>query len=128
MAAEGGRRGNRPMVIVLSKGGVGNGSMPAESAAYLDSLTPTSKFSQGTLMVGVGGPGDKALQTAYANGQMHYWPTSGVFFDHIVGSNAEDTAIKLATTFNHTGSEVGIATKSDWHDALAAGSLLGTRG
>jgi len=128
IAAEGDRSGNGPMVIVLSKGGASNASMPAQSAAYLDSLTPASKYSQGTLMVGVGGPGDKALQTAYANGQMHFWPTSGVDFLHIVGSNAEDTAVKLATTFNHTGSEVGVATKADWHDALTAGSLLGRRG
>jgi hypothetical protein len=128
IAAEGDRAGNGPMVIVLTKGGVNDASMPAESAAYLDSLTPSSIYTQGTYIVGVGGPGNNALQAAYKAGMMHYWPTSGIRFGKVVGSNAEDTAVKLATTFNHTGTLVGLATKSDWHDALAAGAELGSSG
>jgi hypothetical protein len=112
-------------VVVLSKGSNSNPSLPAESATYLNTLTPYNPATgQGTQLVGVGGPGYKAITQALASGQLSNWPKTTPV-EELVGSNAEETALDLAR-FNQPGlSSIGIATVSDWHDALAGGASIG---
>jgi len=111
-------------VVVLSKGGTSNPTLPAESAAYLNSLTPYDPATgQGTQLVGVGGPGYKAIVNALASGQLSNWPKNTPV-QQVVGSNAEETALALARFDQPSLSRIGVATVSDWHDALAGGASV----
>lgn len=116
---------SRSAVVVLSKGSNSNPSLPAESAAYLNSMTPFDPATgEGTRLVGVGGPGYKAITQALASGQLSNWPKTTQVTE-VVGSNAEETALDLARFEQPNLSRIGIATVSDWHDALAGGASLG---
>lgn len=118
-------------VLVLSTGGVSNASLSSVSLAYLNSLTPFDENTGlGTMMITVGGPADNAVQQAIAAGRMPEWAGDTSWVTSLVGANAEETALQLADNFQYGGSDgrgqVGIATASDWHDALAGGATVNT--
>jgi hypothetical protein len=118
-------------VVVLTD----NGTMPAESAAYLNSLTPdtadpsTPGFTpNGTLVIATGGPGNTALNNALDGPQLPSWPAS---FEEatLVGGTAPDTAIDVAQlVYGNNPQVVAIATDKGWYDALTGGAMIGTQG
>jgi ell wall binding domain 2 (CWB2) len=116
-------------VVVLTDGK----TMPAASATYLNSLTPntvaTDDPSQmnGTYVAMVGGPGAAALDTAWNGGQLPTWPDT-IDGATLVGTNAVDTAIKVAQNFYESISVAAVATDTGWYDALTGGAMVGAEG
>ncbi|MEV4517704.1 cell wall-binding repeat-containing protein [Dactylosporangium sp. NPDC049525] len=105
-------------VIVLTNGD----AMPAATAAYLNTLNPDSAI--GTKMIGVGGPGVRALVDAHQRRLMPAWPGSFLFWP-VFGGNAFDTAVAVADFFFAGPSTAAVATATTWYDALTGGSMIG---
>lgn len=104
-------------VIVLTDGT----SMPAASAAYLNSLSSGGKPP---LTYAVGGPGNTALHDALTSGQVTWGATAPV--TALVGNDAEGTSVKVAQTFFGTDvTTAAIATTNGWYDALTGGAMSG---
>lgn len=101
--------------------------MPAESAAYLDSLADLVKSGQ-TPVYAIGGPGDRALSNAEHNGTMPHWITSRVGTYELVGSDAAQTAVSVAETLFPVPSSAALATNASWYDALTGGAMVGIEG
>jgi hypothetical protein len=111
--------------IVLAKGGVSDASLPAESLDYLNEVAPTSGSDQE--LIGVGGPGYNAIVNAENAGGLANWKKNG-FLQKVVGSNAVDTAVKLAGFKVFSSGNIGLATTGGWQDALAGGAFIGSSG
>jgi len=110
---------NPGTVVVLTNGE----SMPAASAQYLNSLNPNP--DTGTMLVGGGGPGSRALVAAYSAGQMPSWPKDQIVYWPLIGNNEKDTALLLARFFFAAPGAVAIATNKTWQDALTGGAMIG---
>lgn len=109
-----------PLVLTDGK------TMPAATAAYLNSLNPVPQTG-GTTLVTVGGPGDKALVSGYQAGLMPSWPTR-INRVPLVGAIATDTAVLVAKAFTFGNGQAAIATTSTWPDALSGGAMVGNLG
>lgn len=121
-------------VVVLTDGT----TMPAASAAYLNTLDPRTNVTGGNPAVNVftvGGPGTTAFKNALADHQL--WPdfSSGVTVQYtpFVGANAEETAIDLAAYFDEFQTDSGprtvaLATMRGWYDGLTGGAMVGAQG
>jgi hypothetical protein len=116
--AAGAAAGSSPdTVIVLSAGDI----MPASTAAYLNAIDPTTQA-----VVGVGGPGCRAIENAYARGQLPswrsrpYWPVSG--------ATEFETAVAVAEFFFTSPHIAAVATATTWYDALTGGAMAGSFG
>jgi Tol biopolymer transport system component len=106
---------NLGAVLVLTD----NGTIPSASAAYLDTIDPTT-----TPYVAIGGPGSNALE--FDGDVVLDW---GAFtFASVVGNNAKDTALAVAQDFFAAPGDVAVATDAGWYDALAGGAMVGSRG
>ncbi|NUP51546.1 MAG: hypothetical protein HOW97_30150 [Catenulispora sp.] len=106
--------------LVLTAGS----KMPSATAAYLNTLTPTSNVGGGnTQVVTVGGPGDKAVVDAYMAGKLAW----GEEFLRVklVGDTRQDTALLVARSFFGGMSEAAFATSATWPDALSGGAMIG---
>lgn len=112
--------------IVLAQGDSADATLPPATLDYLNSIAPTYGMGDREL-VGVGGPGANAITKAEKAGTLHNWGKDAGLLD-IVGSDAVDTAVKLAGSAYWTGANVGLATTGGWQDALAGGALLGSEG
>jgi hypothetical protein len=127
---------NPGTVVVLTKGSTLNPSIPAESLAYLDSLTPPTQNNLnpvgGTTIVTAGGPGDDALIDAYVDGKLSSrWGninSNPFYLFTLVGGTAPDTAADLADLFFYAPQEAAVATTNGWYDALTGGAMVGFRG
>jgi hypothetical protein len=93
---------NSSAVVVLTN----DGMLPLATKSFLDGLTDTSKI------VGVGRQGAEA--------------TSGYGSTPRYGADRYDTARILARTYFAPGTRLGLATGTNWPDALAGGALMGT--
>jgi putative cell wall-binding protein len=93
-----------PAVVVLTN----DGSLPAATKTYLNNNAQAD-------VVGIGGQAVTAL-SAYPNAIP------------IVGSTRYQTASYVAEVFFGGSRYAGVATGTDWPDALAGGALLGTLG
>ncbi|MET7421189.1 cell wall-binding repeat-containing protein [Dactylosporangium sp. NPDC005555] len=108
---------SRDTVIVLSAGD----TMPASTAAYLNGIDPTQQA-----VVGVGGPGCRAIENAYARKQLPswrsrpYWPVSG--------ATEFETAVAVAEFFFTSPHVAAVATATTWYDALTGGAMAGWYG
>ncbi|WP_327010533.1 cell wall-binding repeat-containing protein [Dactylosporangium sp. NBC_01737] len=109
---------NPGTVIVLTAGD----TMPAATAAYLNSLDPDP--DTGTAMIGVGGPGVRALLNAYDAGQMPNWPDRISYYP-VYGATAFETAIAVAEFFFTGPRTAAVATATTWYDALTGGAMIG---
>jgi hypothetical protein len=107
-------------VIVLTDGEV----MPASSAAYLNELVPEGPAGPGTAIVTVGGPGDRALESARQSGQLPSWPRM-IFGESLIGANEKDTALQVARFFFRSPGIAALATNRSWFDALTGGAMIG---
>jgi hypothetical protein len=117
--AAGAAAGAQPgTVIVLTNGD----QMPAQSAAYLNTLNPSS-----TLIVSAGGPGDRALINAFQANQMPSWPST-ISYAKLVGNNEKDSALLIAQGFFSAPNLTAIATNRTWMDALTGGAMVGFNG
>ncbi|MDG6108884.1 cell wall-binding repeat-containing protein [Dactylosporangium aurantiacum] len=109
---------NPGTVIVLTAGD----TMPGATAAYLNTLDPDPYT--GTMMIGVGGPGARALVGGYQHGQMpswgslEYWP--------VYGATEFETAVAVAEFFFSGPRTAAVATASTWFDALTGGAMVGS--
>jgi len=112
--AAGAAAGANPGTVVVLTNGT---TMPAVSATYLNSLTPTAAY-------GAGGPGYTALQAAITAGTIHWTITPA----KLVGARAPDTALLLANAFFTHPKVVAVATTTSWFDALTGGSAVGFNG
>ncbi|MET7423256.1 cell wall-binding repeat-containing protein [Dactylosporangium sp. NPDC005555] len=109
---------NPRTVIVLTAGD----TMPAATAAYLDSLDPDP--DTGTRMIGVGGPGVRALLGGYRAGQMPSWPDP-LWYWPVFGATEFETAVAVADFFFDAPRTAGVATATTWFDALTGGAMVG---
>ncbi|SCG53576.1 cell wall-binding repeat-containing protein [Micromonospora inositola] len=89
-------------VVVLTN----DGKLPPATKSFLDGLPDTSEI------VGVGRQGAEA--------------TSGYGSIPLYGADRYDTARALARTYFQPGTRLGLATGTNWPDALAGGALMGT--
>jgi hypothetical protein len=112
---------NPGTVIVLTAGD----TMPAATAAYLNTLNPDPLT--GTAMIGVGGPGARALAAGHRNNQMPDWPDE-VQFHPVFGATEFETAVAVADFFFEAPRIAAVATAATWHDALAGGAMIGANG
>jgi hypothetical protein len=114
---------NPGTVIVLTNGD----TMPATSAAYLNTLNPDPVT--GTAIVTGGGPGDRALVSACIARLMPSWPACDTIdYFPLVGPNEKDTALLLAQFFFFSPFVSAIATNRGWQDALTGGAMIGAEG
>jgi ell wall binding domain 2 (CWB2) len=111
--AAGAAAGANPGTVVVLTDGAG---VPAGSASYLNSITPTDAY-------GAGGPGDTALANALADRQLTWGGT--VRIHHEVGGTAPDTALLLANIFFTRPATAAVATSRGWYDALTGGAAAG---
>ncbi|MEV4515112.1 cell wall-binding repeat-containing protein [Dactylosporangium sp. NPDC049525] len=109
---------NPGTVIVLTSGD----TMPAATAAYLNSLDPDP--DTGTAMIGVGGPGVRALLNAYDANQMPNWPDRISYYP-VFGATEFETAIAVAEFFFTGPRAAAVATATTWYDALTGGAMIG---
>lgn len=96
-----------PAVVVLTAGN----ALPAASKNYIDGLR---SLASPPALYGVGGPAVTALGSAQE-------PITHA----IVGQDRYDTALKVASLLDDDTSTFGVATGTNWPDALAGGALLG---
>lgn len=116
-------------VIVLTQGS----TMPATSAAFLNSLTPNTSQTDtpnGTDVITIGGPGDNAFISALENNQLPSWTDlQDIIGARFVGSNAVDTAIQVGgAVYGPSPEFAAVATNASWYDALTGGAMVGTQG
>ncbi|MEV4508166.1 cell wall-binding repeat-containing protein [Dactylosporangium sp. NPDC049525] len=109
---------NPGTVIVLTAGD----TMPAATAAYLNSLNPDP--IAGTMMIGVGGPGARALEGAFQRGQMPAW--NSLAYWPVYGATEFETAVAVAEFFFSSPRTAAVATASTWFDALTGGAMVGS--
>ncbi|MEV4517363.1 cell wall-binding repeat-containing protein [Dactylosporangium sp. NPDC049525] len=109
---------NPGTVIVLTAGD----TMPAATAAYLNSLDPDP--DTGTRMIGVGGPGVRALLGGYRNNQMPSWPDPFYYWP-VYGATEFETAVAVAEFFFDGPRIAAVATATTWFDALTGGAMVG---
>ncbi|MEV4510216.1 cell wall-binding repeat-containing protein [Dactylosporangium sp. NPDC049525] len=109
---------NPGTVIVLTAGD----TMPAATAAYLNGLNPDPET--GTAMIGVGGPGVRALINGFQNNQMPNWPDDLSYYD-VFGATEFETAVAVAEFFFTGPRTAAIATATTWFDALTGGAMIG---
>ncbi|MEV4517874.1 cell wall-binding repeat-containing protein [Dactylosporangium sp. NPDC049525] len=112
---------NPGTVIVLTAGD----TMPAATAAYLNTLNPD--YLSGTKMIGVGGPGVRALTGAYQGGKLPSWPDT-LDYAPVFGQTEFETAIAVADFFFDAPRIAAVATSSTWYDALTGGAMIGANG
>jgi hypothetical protein len=110
---------NPGTVIVLTNGD----TMPAATAAYLNSLDPDP--DNGAMMIGVGGPGVRALINAHNGNQMPSWPQI-IDYWPVFGATEYETAIEVAEFFFNGPRTAAVATATTWFDALTGGSMVGS--
>jgi ell wall binding domain 2 (CWB2)/WD40-like Beta Propeller Repeat len=125
--AAGAAAGSLPgTVIVLTQGT----TMPAASAAYLNSLE--NQVDGVPITFTAGGPGNTAMQNALNDGVVNWGAEA--FVEPLVGSNAPQTALKIAQTFfagdlgDGGAQTVAIATTKGWYDALTGGAMVAVDG
>ncbi|MET7426468.1 cell wall-binding repeat-containing protein [Dactylosporangium sp. NPDC005555] len=108
-------------VIVLTNGD----NMPAATAAYLNRLDPRVVD-----MIGVGGPGVRALENGYDRGQLPSWENiSEVWYYYpVFGATEFETAVAVAEFFFSGPRYAAVATATTWYDALTGGSMIGANG
>jgi hypothetical protein len=105
-------------VVVLTKGT----TMPPESAAYLNALAQAAGGIP-PLTFTAGGPGNTALNTAVADGQVDWGNTGPVL--PLVGGDAQQTALLIAKTFFPLEPPTAaVATTHGWYDALTGGAMV----
>jgi hypothetical protein len=109
---------NPGTVIVLTAGD----TMPAATAAYLNGLNPDP--DTGTMMIGVGGPGVRALEGAYDGGQLPSWHT--LVYWPVYGATEFETAVAVAEFFFSSPRTAAVSTASTWFDALTGGAMVGS--
>ncbi|UWZ58976.1 cell wall-binding repeat-containing protein [Dactylosporangium aurantiacum] len=109
---------NPGTVIVLTAGD----TMPAATAAYLNSLNPDP--NTGTRMIGVGGPGVRALLGGYQADQMPSWPDT-LHYWPVFGATEFETAAAVADFFFDAPRTAAVATATTWFDALTGGAMVG---
>jgi hypothetical protein len=109
---------NPGTVIVLTAGD----TMPAATAAYLNTLDPDP--DTGTAMIGVGGPGVRALKSAHSANKMPNWPDLLNYYE-VFGATEFETAIAVAEFFFLGPRTAAVATASTWFDALTGGAMIG---
>ncbi len=111
-------------VVVLTN----DTTMPAASAAYLNTMTPntSSGSANGTVVVTAGGPGDSAFRSAVQNNAMPSWAGDTIYYRALVGANAPDTALDVAKAFFGKPYVAAVATSASWYDALTGGAMIGT--
>jgi hypothetical protein len=109
---------NPGTVIVLTAGD----TMPAATAAYLNTLQPG--YDSGTRMVGVGGPGVRALLNAAQSGKLPSWPKNFSYWP-VYGATEFETAIAVADFFFDGPRVAAVATATTWFDALTGGAMVG---
>ncbi|MDG6107842.1 cell wall-binding repeat-containing protein [Dactylosporangium aurantiacum] len=109
---------NPGTVIVLTAGD----TMPAATAAYLNSLNPDP--DTGSRMIGVGGPGVRALLNASKAGKLPSWPKSFWYWP-VYGATEFETAVAVADFFFDGPRMAAVATATTWYDALTGGAMVG---
>ncbi|MET7424525.1 cell wall-binding repeat-containing protein [Dactylosporangium sp. NPDC005555] len=109
---------NPGTVIVLTAGD----TMPAATAAYLNKLQPG--YDSGTRMIGVGGPGVRALLNAAKAGKMPSWPKTFSYWP-VYGATEFETAVAVADFFFDGPRVAAVATATTWFDALTGGAMVG---
>jgi hypothetical protein len=109
--------------VLLTNGG----TMPPETAAYLNTLNPNPAAAGGTELVTVGGPGDAALISAYHGGQLSHWP-SQISRMKLAGPDRYTTALMVAQAYFTSNTDAALATGASWPDALSGGAMVGHRG
>jgi Tol biopolymer transport system component len=102
-------------VVVLTD----NATIPAASAAYLDTINPNT-----VAYMAIGGPGEQALQ--YDSYATLKWGTFNFYY--LVGGTAKDTALLVAENYFTAPTDVAVATDHGWYDALSGGAMVGARG
>jgi hypothetical protein len=109
---------NPGTVIVLTAGD----TMPAATAAYLNGLDPDPVT--GTAMIGVGGPGVRALTNGHEHHQMPAWPERLSYYE-VYGATEFETAVAVAEFFFTGPRTAAVATATTWFDALTGGAMIG---
>ncbi len=95
-------------------------NMPAATANYLNQLDPLSVD-----MIGVGGPGVRALINAAQRNQLPAWNDKDWYYYPVYGATEFETAIAVADFFFAGPRYAAVATATTWFDALTGGSMIG---
>jgi hypothetical protein len=110
---------NPGTVIVLTNGD----NLPVATATYLNRLDPLTVD-----LIGVGGPGVRALLNGYNKGQMPSWSGKNWGYWPVYGATEFETAVAVAEFFFAGPRYAAVATASTWFDALTGGSMIGANG
>jgi hypothetical protein len=110
---------NPGTVIVLTNGD----DLPAATATYLNKLNPLE-----VKMIGVGGPGVRALNNGADRGQLPAWDDKLWSYYPVFGATEFETAIAVAEFFFTGPQYAAVATATTWFDALTGGSMIGANG